>query len=317
MNMKNRMGVSVLALASILSLNGCGDKDEVKATQVAAKVNGEEITVHQINYRLAKLGNLGAEQTKLAAGQMLTSLVDQQLLVDKAIEEKMDRDPQVVQTLDENRRQVLANAYIGRMVQNVSKPTDTEIKDYYAKNPALFSERRIYKISELAVQVTPENAAAIKSKLESSKNLGEFVGWLKAQNIPARGGQSVKAAEQLPLELLSRLHGMKDGQIMTMNGNRQIIVLYLAETQSRPIGEEQAKTNIEAFLVNSRKREIAAAELKKLHATAKIEYMGEYAEANKKAAPSAPAAEGGSAQKAAVGQADAKVATGMGDQAIK
>ena len=42
-----------LAVATTL-LVGCGDKKEKTATQTAAKVNKEEITVHQINFVLAQ-----------------------------------------------------------------------------------------------------------------------------------------------------------------------------------------------------------------------------------------------------------------------
>lgn len=301
MKLNGVMGASALALALVLTLGGCGKDGEPKATQVAARVNGDEITVHQINNSLAKLGNLNAEQSKEAAKQILKSLVDQQLVVARAIEDKVDRDPKVVQALEENRRQILANAYIERIAQGVAQPTDVEIKDYYAKNPALFSERRVYKFQELAIQTTPENAAAIQAKLAEMKNPGEFVAWLKAQNIPARGGQSVKTAEQLPMELLPRLHAMKPGQFMVMNGTNRITLLFLADAQSQPIAEERAKPLIATYLVNSKKREIAAAELKKLREKAKIEYVGEYSEADK-----------GTAQVSATAAAPAKTETAGG-----
>jgi EpsD family peptidyl-prolyl cis-trans isomerase len=296
MTMKLKQGLSVpfLALAVALSVTGCDKKDEAKATQVAAKVNGDEITVHQLNFELEKLGNVDADQSKQAADKVLKGLVDQQLLAQAAIEEKLDRDPQVVQAMDEARRQVLAKAYVEHVTQNVPPPTDAEIKDYYAKNPALFSERRIYKLQELMIPVTPENAAEIKAKLAQAKNLGDFAQWLKSQNIPARGAESVKAAEQLPLELLPRLHALKDGQALTLSGNNRLTVLFLAGSQTQPISEDQAKPVIERYLVNAKKREMAEADLKKRRDAAKIEYLGEYAgaaeAAAKEPAPVAPAA---------------------------
>lgn len=298
MQKMHRIGLSALTMAIALTMAGCGDKKDEKekaATQVAAKVNSDEITVHQLNFELSKMGNLSPEQAKQAANQVLKSMVDQQLLVQKAIEDKVDRDPQVVQTLEAARRQILAQALIQKVTANQAKPTDAEIADYYAKNPALFGERRIYRLQEINVQVTPGNVEAVKAQLQQTKNLNDFVAWLKAQNIPARAGQSTKAAEQLPLELLPKLHQLKDGQAMTFAVPGALNILIVGGSQSQPLTPEKAKPMIERYLDNAKKRVVAEEELKKIKEKAKVEYLGEYAEAGKVApvaqpAPAAPAA---------------------------
>lgn len=313
MSTMHRIGLSALALAVGLTLAGCGGKKEDKAaTQVAAKVNGDEITVHQLNHELAKLGNLGPEQAKKAANQLVKSMVDQQVLVQKAIEDKVDRDPQVLQTLEAARRQILAQAYIQKLTANQPKPSDAEIAAYYGKHPELFSERRIYRLQEINVQVTPANVNAVKAQLAQTKNLNDFVQWLKTQNIPARAGQSAKAAEQLPMEILPRLHQLKDGQALTLSGPSSLNIIVVAGSQTQPISQEQAKPLIERYITNAKKREAAEAELKKLKEKAKIEYLGDYAEAGKEATPAAPA------QPAAAAQPEAAVpaAPAGGDQAM-
>jgi len=284
MQTMHRIGLSVFATAMALTLAGCGDKKEEgekPATQVAAKVNGDEITVHQLNFELSKMGNLSPEQAKDAANKVLKSLVDQHLLVQKAIEDKVDRDPQVVQSLEASRRQILAQALIQKLTANQAAPTDAELADYYAKNPALFAERRIYRLQEINVQVTPENVNGVKAQLQQTKNLGDFVNWLKEQNIPARAGQSTKTAEQLPLELLPRVHALKDGQAVTFAVPGALNILVVADSQTQPLTQEQAKPMIERYLANAKKREAAEAELKRLKEIAKLEYLGEYADAGK------------------------------------
>ncbi len=278
----------VLSMLSLsLILHGCGGEDEAgKAAQVAAKVGKDEITVPQLDFELGKLGgNLAPEQAKEAAKRVLRGLVDQHLLMQAAIADKLDRDPKVVQALEAARRQVLAQAYVDKITATASKPTEAEIKEYYDKHPELFSERRIYRLQELSVQVTPDNAAQVSEKLAGVRNLNEFVEWLRANNIPARGMQSVKAAEQLPLELLPRLHALKDGQALTLSGNHALNILYLAGSQTQPVSLQQASPVIERYLLNARKRELAEQELKRLRDATKVEYLGEYSEAAKLDAP--------------------------------
>lgn len=293
MAIRNGIGISVLAIALATALSGCGEKDaeSKKATQVAAKINGEEITVHQINFEMTKLsGNIPPDQVKQATNRILNGLIDQHLLMQKAIDEKIDRDPQVLQTLESSRQQILAQAYVQRLAEQAVKPTDAEIEDYYAKNPALFSERRIFRLQEISIPVTPENAESVKAKLAGIRSMTELAEWLKSVNIPARAVQSVKAAEQLPLELLPRLHALKDGQAATLATPNSLNIFYLVGSQSQPMNMEQAKPVIERFLLNTRKREIAQAEIKKLRESAKLEYMGDYAEAGKTPSTAQPVA---------------------------
>ena len=68
---------------------GCGDKgkSDSKASQAAARVNGEEITVHQINLLLERQNGLKPEQVDAARSQALEGLIDQQLAVAKAEEQ--------------------------------------------------------------------------------------------------------------------------------------------------------------------------------------------------------------------------------------
>jgi len=300
MSKLHTIALSTLALLLVLPLAGCGDQkegEEKAASQVAAKVNDDEITVHQLNFELAKLGNLKPEQAKQAANQVLKSMVEQQLLVQKAVEDKIDRDPQVLQSLEAARRQILSQALLQKLTANQAAPSETEIADYFSKNPALFSERRIYRLQEINIKVTPENVEAVKAQLQQTKNLGDFINWLKAQNIPAQANQSTKSAEQLPLELLPRLHQLKDGQAMTFAVPGALNILVVAGSQAQPLTQEQAKPMIERYLGNAKKREAAAAELKTLQAKAKVEYLGEYTEAGKEAAP-APAAAQSAAQPA-------------------
>lgn len=306
-----RIGLSAVAMTLAMSLTACGDKKESEAkvaSPVAATVNGDEITAQQINFELAKLGNLSPEQAKQAANQVLKSMVDQQLMVQKAIADKLDADPLVMQALEASRRQILAQALIRKMTADQPKPGEAEMADYYTKNPALFAERRIYRLQEINVQVTPDNVDAVKAQLQQTKNLGDFINWLKAQNIPARAGQSTKTAEQLPLEILPRLHAMKDGQAMTFAAPGALNIVVVAGSQTQPLTQEQARPMIERYLENAKKREVAEAELKKLKETAKIEYLGDYADAGKQAdakveTSAEPTATPGAADPAAAGEA--------------
>ena len=282
--------IAVVALAAAVA--ACGKEGESKKeTQVAAKVNGSEITVHQVNFALSRLGAVDQAQAKQAQKQVLRSLVDQQLMVAKAQEQKLDRDPQVVQAIEVAKNQILAQAYIERTLSGVAKPGPAEIKDYYAKHPDLFEKRRVFRFQELVVEVKPDTVEAVKAQLSQAKTMDDMIAWLKSQNIKFTGGAAVKTAEQLPLELLPKLNQMKDGQTLVMAAGPNLQILQLVASQEQPVTEDKATPAIERFLLNQKRNELAQAEVKKLRDAAKIEYVGAFADAAEAAAPAAAPAQ--------------------------
>jgi len=272
--------IAAIAVASIaVLLAGCGDgKKSEKASQTAAKVNKEEITVHQINFVLQRQQGLKPEQAEAASKQVLERLIDQEVAVQKAQDLKLDRDPRVVQQIEAAKREIISRAYIDRVGEAVSKPTAEEIAKYYNDNPALFSDRRIYSLQEINVEAKPEQVPAIRASLEKVKNAGEFVEFLKAGDYRFNGNQAVRAAEQLPLAALGAIAKMKDGDSVASPTQAGLQVLFLAGSRGQPVNEVQAKPAIEQFLTNQRKGELVQKDVKALRDAAKIEYIGKFAE---------------------------------------
>lgn len=282
-----------LALAAILTISGCGDKKETAekgGSQVAAKVNDTELTVHQVNFAMQTIPNLSKDRAKEASLQIVRSLVDQEVLVQKAVEDKLDRDPKVVQAMDAARKQILAQAYMERKLGTPAVPTAAEITAYYNQHPEFFSQRKVFRLQEIAIQAPKDKHEAIRAQLTASKTLNEFGEWLKAQNYPVKASQGVKASEQLPPQLLPKLQTMPEGQAMVITTPEGLLVLVMAGSQPQPISEAQAKPAIERLLQNQKRQEAAKQELARLKTAAKIEYLGEFAEAGKEPAAAKEAA---------------------------
>ncbi len=262
------------------ALTACGGKGHNDAaTQVAAKVNGGEITVHQVNFALQRNTNLSTPgQLKDASHQVLDRLIEQELLVQAATEKKLDRDPRVVQAIEAARREVIARAYLEQLATSgMNKPSEQEIHDYYAKHPALFSERRIYNFKEVAVENNAGMQQKVRAELAKSSNLDDLSGALKAESIRYVANSFVKPAEQLPLDALAGFHSMKDGDVKVSATPQAVVVLQLAGSRSEPVDETKARPAIELFLANQRRADVAKAEIKHLRDSAEIELVGEFA----------------------------------------
>ncbi len=287
-----RVAGTAAMIAAALVLAGCGAKKEKDkpASQTAAKVNKEEITVHQINYVLQQQRGLAPEQAASASKQVLERLVDQELALQKAQDQKLDRDPRVVQQLEASRREIIARAYVEKIAAGAPKPSPAEIKAYYDAHPALFKERRVYNLQELAIQAKPEQVDALQAQLTSSKDLPAFIEYLKANDFKYGANQAVRAAEQLPLNAVDKFAQMKDGQTTFTRTPTGAQVVILAGSRSQPVDEARSIPAIEQFLWNERKRKVVEDDVKAMRGASKVEYVGEYAKGGAKEVTAPPPA---------------------------
>lgn len=267
---------------SVLGLSACGNKDDKKvATQVAAKVGSEEISVHQINQILkrANTGNVTPQALQNMGREVLEKLIDQQLAVEQATENKLHRSPDVVSQIEAARRDILARAYIQQVTSALPKPTTEETKKYFTEHPQLFGERRIFNVQEIVLAPDSGASEQLRALASAGKSMEDVAAWLKEKNIPFNGGSATRAAEQIPLEILPKVSALKDGQATVLESPQGITVLRLASSQASPVNEAAALPRIEQFLTNQRAGEAVAANIKQLRANAKISYMGDFAKA--------------------------------------
>jgi EpsD family peptidyl-prolyl cis-trans isomerase len=287
----------VLLIGATLVLTACGKTDQAKTnekteTQVVAKVNGDEISIHQVNFQLGRMtqnnqAQLTEAQGKQAAKQILARLVDQQLLKQQALEAKLDRDPRILQALEASKNEILAQAYLEQLMIKAAKPSTTEIETFYTEHPELFEKRRIFRLQELVVDVKKEQFEEVENGLKTIKNVNEMAAWLKSKNYPFTANSNVRAAEQLPLELLKKIQPLKDGELMAVPTGRSLNIIHLAASQSAPIARDKATPIIEQYFLNQNKTSLAKKEMVALNTKAHIEYIGAFADMKKSDSTSA------------------------------
>jgi EpsD family peptidyl-prolyl cis-trans isomerase len=284
----------LLAVCGVLALAACGERKDRPPSQAAARVNGDEIPVQLVQQVLQQQRGLRPEQVDAAGRQVVERLIDQQLALQKAEELKLERDLRVAQQVEAARREVLARAYAERVGDAAIKPTEEEVRKYYDEKPALFRQRRIYNLQELAIEARPDQVGMLREQLAAARNLNEFVETLKANDFRFGATQAVRPAEQLPLASLDAIARLADGQAMVTPTPTGVQVLFLAGSRDQPLTLDQARPAIEQFILNDRRRKLVEEDLKSLRAAAKIEYLGSFAAVSASPA-SAPAAAGGGA----------------------
>jgi len=266
MAMSKPVVAMMLAAGVAAGVWSCNRADD--AASIAARVNGRELP-------LTRFAGEAPERSGDAA-RALDKAIEQELLVQGAIDRKLDRDPRTVQAIENARRQILAQAYIDRVIAPAAA-SQKEVHEFYQRNPALFAQRRIYRFQEISVESPGDKLDALKEQITSARDVAQVAGWLKDNKLAFKVANAVRPAEQVPLHYLPRLAEMKEGELSMVPTPTGAAVLQLVQAQDAALTEPQAAPVIERFLASRRRLQLAEKHVAQLREKAKIEYVGDYA----------------------------------------
>ncbi len=266
----------LLLLALVGLVTACGKKHgDEKSSQSIVSVDGEEITVHQVNNELQR-ANIQPAQQEAASRQIVQGLVDRQILLQAAHKEKLDRKPQVMQAIENAKMQILAQAYLQERVVSVAKPTSAEIDEYRAQHQDIFANRKVYVTDEAVFSLAAGSAANLQEIAKSEKTLKELEGLLKERQVKYAIKRVAHAAETLPPQLLTQFSKMAVGQMVFIGANvpnAQTMAVSMAEIKVMPISEKDSKPLIERILTEQKRKQTAEAEMNRLREAAKVRYI--------------------------------------------
>jgi peptidyl-prolyl cis-trans isomerase C len=262
--------IGTMLLVTAMGLSACGSKDK-KAGQALVRVNGEEITVLQINDELKRAG-VKADQQETATKQLLESLIDRQLILAEAMRNKIDRTPEVTQAIERAKAQIIAQAYLKSIMSKITKPSIAEINDYFQKHPEYFTQRKQYDIQQLII-VSKDLSNELKSAIDSASSLDSVEAWLHNHNIRYVRAKLTRNTSDLPEVMVAKLKDMKKGQLFIVTEGEKSLLNIITDIKDSPVSAKDAEPQIEQYLFNKKTKEAADAEITHLRSSAKIEYL--------------------------------------------
>lgn len=271
--MKNINPNKVCAGMMVVLVAACGNKVEQKPGQALASVNGEEITVMQLNDELAR-ANAPAARQEAVRKQMLESLIDRQLLIAEAAKENVDRDPRVVQAIERSRALILAQAYMQKRIGTPAKPSTEEVEAYYSQNPQFFAQRKHFEMREIILP-TRDVTDELKAVMDKTRSLDDVAAWLDARKVKYQKAQLNRSGSELPPELSAKLMALSKDQLFIVREGERSMLVTITDIRPAPVELEAARPQIEQYLVAKKGKEVAEQEVKRLRASAKIAYINQ------------------------------------------
>lgn len=259
----------VLLTASTLALIACTEQAaEQTPSQVVARVNKVEITMLQFNHALQTMGV--AVPAASVTQEVTKKLIDREIAVQAATADGMDKLPEVLLKLEEARRDVLARAFAERVAARATPTTSDEAERFYRSNPALFAERRIYRLREASFSSEVEQLDEIRRLLSEASSLNDISQWARTQAIPFNEQNVIRSAEQLPMETLPRFQQAEIGDTVIFESPRGLLVYEVIDLQPAPVTLESARPIVLDHLTRLAGRREVEAQIATLRAMAAI-----------------------------------------------
>lgn len=304
----SKLLMSLLVLTVVV---GCGKKNgDDKASQSIVRVNGDEITVLQLNNELQR-ANIQPAQQEEAGKQIAAALVDRQILMQEAHKQRLDRNPRVMLALENAKSQILAQAYLEDKTATVAKPTEAEVADYREKHADIFANRKVFIMEEVLFKVEPETRQGVESLSNTAKNLEDVTQWLDVHQIKHSRSRASHAAETIPSQLLDKLTKMVVGDLIFINSNGGTVAARMLEIKDAALSENEAKPFIERMIMDQKRKQVAEDEMKRLRSASKIEYLNKKFEPNVAPKVTEPAKAAETTQPAATDKVDSHIEKGL------
>ncbi len=274
----------VATVALGVALAGCSKKP---TDQVVAIVNGEEISMPELN---AELGNAqvppGVDK-KVVQQQLLQRLVDRRLLAQAAKDQGLDRDPAFIVEQRRVMESLLVEKLAKRTNDTIPVPTAADIDKFIAGNPSLFGGRQLYGVDQIAFQ-TPADASKLKA-LEPAKTMDEVTAVLRQLGITFQRANRVVDSATVPPEQMQKILSLPKGEPFVVPSQGQVTVNVITGGKAEPLPDTQARAMAVRALRSQSLAKLGEARLKEARTKGKVEYQDGFAPAKPAGAAATPA----------------------------
>jgi peptidyl-prolyl cis-trans isomerase C len=261
------IGTAVCALAAATA--GC--HKGAPQGQVAADVNGDEITLQELNTEIQSANVPDTADKKLVQQQALQRIIDRKLLVEAAKDAKIDKSSDFQAQKRRGEELLLAQLYAKQQAATLAVPTDADVQKFMTDHPDAFANREQLLLDQIRFR-PPANPKALDA-LRSDHSLDAVGAHLTQMGIKFERGQNGLDTLQVPPAVLAQIEKLPAGEPFVLPAQGLVTVNVL--TGKKPIATDPAQAH-QIALASWREQkfgDLMTQRLKTLRSSAKINYQ--------------------------------------------
>jgi peptidyl-prolyl cis-trans isomerase C len=284
--MSKRIAISTMCAAAAL-VAGC--HKGAPEGQVAATVNGEEVTLQELNTEL-QASNIPANVDKqVAQREALQHIIDRKLLLGAARDKKIDKSPEFQSQKLRSDELLLAQTYAKQQLAAVPVPTDGDISKFMADHPNAFGGREQLQLDQIRFR-PPKDPKSLNA-LNADHSLDAVAAHLTQMGIKFDRVQAGLDTASVPTDLITAINKLPPGEPFVIPTNGIITVNVLVGKRAVATDASQARQAAVGAWRQQKFTDLISQQLKTLRDSAKITYQNGFSPPDKKpAAGAVPAA---------------------------
>jgi EpsD family peptidyl-prolyl cis-trans isomerase len=271
--MSKRLAISTMCAVAAL-LAGCNKR--VPEGQVAATVNGEEVTLQELNTEI-QASNVPPGMDKQAAQrEALQHIIDRKLLLGAARDKKIDKSPEYQSQKQRTDELLLAQAYAKQQLNAVPVPVEGDITKFMSEHPNAFSKRETLQLDQIRFR---PNAGDVKKldAIQSDHNMDAVAQHLTSLGIKFDRVKAGLDTAQVPTELINQINQLPPGEPFVLPTGGIITINALIGRQPIAGDPAQARQAAVGAWRQQQFTKLLSDQLKSLRDGAKITYQSGFA----------------------------------------
>jgi len=272
--MRRVAGFALIVLL-VFAFNACSKKTETKGPYLV-KVGNAKITEADLEREMKNLPEFAQALFAGSSGKekFLDELVKKEILYQEAVKKGIDKDPQFKAKVEDFKKITLVGLLLEKVIEEKSKVTPEDVKDYYEKNKDEVSPATQMRVSQIVVK-TSDDAKGIYEKLKKGEDFAKIAKQSSLDPGSAKNGGDLGylAKGQMKPEIESVAAKLKTGQFSppVKIPAGYLIVKVTEKKYGKPLEFDKVKNLIAQRLAAEKQKDAFDSYLDELRKTYKVE----------------------------------------------
>jgi len=257
--------------------------------QVVATVDGQEITVRDLNAELAGVTVTDPKQRKAAEQLALRSIIARKILAAAARKQGIDKTPDFAMLRDRTVENLLAQALAAKIAESVPPPSQEEVQSFVTAHPNSFADRKIFTVDQM---LTGKLDSSVLAALKPLNTMDSIQALFDQDHIQYRRGTAEIDALSLDPSIVDQIVKLPPGSAFILPNGNNLIISAVKQVRSEPVTGAPANNVAMQMLRRQHSQQAVTRELLAdlNKGTASVRYNKDYAPPAKSGAPASNAA---------------------------